>query len=531
MEIAVTFVELEVITFAPQCLCAMLFKQSEEAKVAKPNKKKVASKSTRVLRSGLKCKQLGQSKSPPLSDPAMTTLRDRAGEVASQEAVQSTVSQQRMSFQENKGPAMLEQTVDNCFLNSKLSLTINDVSVQTDEPRVAHGSLSAQLFSGPNQFDVFSGWGKSSPSLVSDSHLETELAKDRRDEQVRLQPPWDHSNSKDDELLRLNLNIGQEDVSLRSPFLHRISPFLEFCTVTNKEKLSEAWWQADDVGIGCKRECDVAAVNGTEFKEGGCSTDGDESRDGAKVVTGDIPANEYENVSVCPFVEKTQRFTDNNEPGAWCEDCDGLHMAKEVGHSREMNETLVETEIATKAADVAVSGTESETVALLVNVTTDKTLVNKTMDSTGAEDEMNVRNVQQEAALSQPCKLRLRIRPAPANSHLCLTPLGLPKAKRLKKNFTLEDVYLNRNYKTPPQNRKYETIFENPQEQKGRLVLTSRAKKCRSLIFGTKRGHRKSRISRSSWTNICRSSTEEPTLDSLLLHKLAELEMPVAPDE
>uniref|UniRef100_A0A8C4QXN4 Tantalus-like domain-containing protein n=1 Tax=Eptatretus burgeri TaxID=7764 RepID=A0A8C4QXN4_EPTBU len=352
---------------------------------------------------------------------------------------------------------------------------------------------------------------------------------------LSLQPSWQRNSFLHMSLIFLKIIDAlvhlQDHTLCRAVVLPKQSPWLLDMILDEsplRYRIPASWHSFQQLQ---KDDSDVAAVNGTEFKEGGCSTDGDESRDGAKVVTGDIPANEYENVSVCPFVEKTQRFTDNNEPGAWCEDCDGLHMAKEVGHSREMNETLVETEIATKAADVAVSGTESETVALLVNVTTDKTLVNKTMDSTGAEDEMNVRNVQQEAALSQPCKLRLRIRPAPANSHLCLTPLGLPKAKRLKKNFTLEDVYLNRNYKTPPQNRKYETIFENPQEQKGRLVLTSRAKKCRSLIFGTKRGHRKSRISRSSWTNICRSSTEEPTLDSLLLHKLAELEMPVAPDE
>uniref|UniRef100_UPI00358E9D36 uncharacterized protein isoform X2 n=1 Tax=Myxine glutinosa TaxID=7769 RepID=UPI00358E9D36 len=544
-QFAVTFIGLEVITFAPQCRFAMLFNQSQEVKVAKPNKKKVVSKSTLVLRSGLMCKQLSQRKSLLLSgEPAMTTLRDRSGEndtkpgeVASQAAMQSTASQQGTSFQENKGVGMLEQTADICYLNGKLSLTINDVSAQTDELCAAQGSSTAQA------------------SLVSDSHLEMEPGKDRIDEQVPLQPLWCHSNSKYVEPMRLNLDVGQEDVSLRSPFLHRISPFLEFCTVTNKEKeKSEAWWQEDDVGFGSKREqqevqilkaelphsfgqydcvikCDVAAVNGTKSEEGGCSTDGDDTRDGTKVFPGNIPANEDENMAVSLVVEKAHsKCTDHIDAGAGCEDWDGLHMDKGVGCSREMNETSVGTEIVTKAADVAVSGTETKSVEVLVTKAKDKLLVSKTMDATGAGDEMNVTNVQQEAALSRSCKLRLKIRPAPANSHLCLTPLGLPKAKRLKKTFTMEDVYLNRNYKTPPQNRKYETIFEDPQEQKGRLVLTSRAKKCRSLIFGTNRD-RKRRMSRSSWTNnLCRSLPEKANLDSLLSQILDELEMSVTPD-
>uniref|UniRef100_A0A1A8NAE6 Tantalus-like domain-containing protein n=1 Tax=Nothobranchius rachovii TaxID=451742 RepID=A0A1A8NAE6_9TELE len=65
-----------------------------------------------------------------------------------------------------------------------------------------------------------------------------------------------------------------------------------------------------------------------------------------------------------------------------------------------------------------------------------------------------------------------------------LTPMGLPKVKRLKKKeFSLEEIYTNKNYKPPPLNRSLETIFEVPREKDGALLLIGQQKRRRLLFF------------------------------------------------
>ncbi|XP_026109768.1 protein PRR14L-like [Carassius auratus] len=79
---------------------------------------------------------------------------------------------------------------------------------------------------------------------------------------------------------------------------------------------------------------------------------------------------------------------------------------------------------------------------------------------------------------------QIRIRktvPKPVNN---LTPMGLPKPKRLKKKeFSLEEIYTNKNYKSPTPNRSLETIFEEPKEKKGSLVCIGHQKRKRVLDF------------------------------------------------
>ncbi|XP_061603318.1 uncharacterized protein wu:fi75a02 isoform X2 [Phyllopteryx taeniolatus] len=65
-----------------------------------------------------------------------------------------------------------------------------------------------------------------------------------------------------------------------------------------------------------------------------------------------------------------------------------------------------------------------------------------------------------------------------------LTPMGLPKVKRLKKKeFSVEEIYTNKNYKYPSNNRSLETIFEEPQEKGGSLLLIGQQRRRRLLLF------------------------------------------------
>ncbi|XP_053196103.1 proline-rich protein 14 [Scomber japonicus] len=77
---------------------------------------------------------------------------------------------------------------------------------------------------------------------------------------------------------------------------------------------------------------------------------------------------------------------------------------------------------------------------------------------------------------------QIRIRRASPRETL-LTPMGLPKVKRLKKKeFSLEEIYTNNNY-TPPTTNSLETIFEEPREKDGALLLIGQQRRRRLLLF------------------------------------------------
>ncbi|CAL8326663.1 unnamed protein product [Boreogadus saida] len=64
-----------------------------------------------------------------------------------------------------------------------------------------------------------------------------------------------------------------------------------------------------------------------------------------------------------------------------------------------------------------------------------------------------------------------------------LTPMGLPRPKRLKKKeFSLEEIYTNQNYRSPS-NNSLETIFEVPRERGGRVLCMAHQKRPRLLDF------------------------------------------------
>ncbi|XP_022523586.2 uncharacterized protein wu:fi75a02 isoform X1 [Astyanax mexicanus] len=128
---------------------------------------------------------------------------------------------------------------------------------------------------------------------------------------------------------------------------------------------------------------------------------------------------------------------------------------------------------------------------------------------------------------------QIRIRktvPKPDNN---LTPMGLPKPKRLKKKeFSLEEIYTNKNYKSPTPNRSLETIFEEPKEKNGTLVCIGQQKRKRVLDFPdfTLPRKRKAKANPSFVRmkgprgRARRGKNEDADLDIMLIERLSELE-------
>ncbi|XP_038619315.1 proline-rich protein 14 [Tachyglossus aculeatus] len=124
---------------------------------------------------------------------------------------------------------------------------------------------------------------------------------------------------------------------------------------------------------------------------------------------------------------------------------------------------------------------------------------------------------------------RFRIRRTLARAQPSLTPMGLPRPVRLnKKEFSLEEIYTNKNYRSPTAKRSFETIFEEPRERNGSLVFTSSRKLRRAVEFRDSSLPRPRRPSRGVRPAPGRAPTSAraPGLDleSLLQQRLKELD-------
>ncbi|KAF7238751.1 Proline-rich protein 14 [Varanus komodoensis] len=123
----------------------------------------------------------------------------------------------------------------------------------------------------------------------------------------------------------------------------------------------------------------------------------------------------------------------------------------------------------------------------------------------------------------------IRIRKAPARQQANLTPMGLPRPVRLnKKEFSLEEIYTNKNYRTPTEKRSFETIFEVPLERNGVLIFTSQRKLKRAMEFREGGLPRKQRKARSRGSRRAGGRRQQqprsPELEELLQQRLAELD-------
>ncbi|XP_017724440.1 PREDICTED: protein PRR14L isoform X2 [Rhinopithecus bieti] len=132
---------------------------------------------------------------------------------------------------------------------------------------------------------------------------------------------------------------------------------------------------------------------------------------------------------------------------------------------------------------------------------------------------------------------QIRIRKTIPRPDPNLTPMGLPRPKRLKKKeFSLEEIYTNKNYKSPPANRCLETIFEEPKERNGTLISISQQKRKRVLEFQDFTVPRKRRARgkvtvAGSFTRAQKAAVQSRELDALLIQKLMELETFFAKEE
>ncbi|KAL8176593.1 UNVERIFIED_CONTAM: hypothetical protein K2H54_036808 [Gekko kuhli] len=122
----------------------------------------------------------------------------------------------------------------------------------------------------------------------------------------------------------------------------------------------------------------------------------------------------------------------------------------------------------------------------------------------------------------------IRIRRTPVRQQANLTPMGLPRPVRLnKKEFSLEEIYTNKNYRTPTEKRSFETIFEVPLERNGALIFTSQRKLKRAMEFregGLPRKPRKARSRGGRRTGGRRAQPQAPELEKMLQQRLEELD-------
>lgn len=124
---------------------------------------------------------------------------------------------------------------------------------------------------------------------------------------------------------------------------------------------------------------------------------------------------------------------------------------------------------------------------------------------------------------------RFRIRRTLARPQLNLTPMGLPRPIRLnKKEFSLEEIYTNKNYQSPTTRRTFETIFEEPRERNGTLILTSSRKLRRAMEFrdsSLPRSRRPSRgVRATTGRTLNPSLAPSPDVGPLLQQRLEELD-------
>ncbi|KAF7697776.1 protein PRR14L-like [Silurus meridionalis] len=146
----------------------------------------------------------------------------------------------------------------------------------------------------------------------------------------------------------------------------------------------------------------------------------------------------------------------------------------------------------------------------------------------------------------------IRIRKTLPKPQYNLTPMGLPKAVRIKKKvFSVEEIYTNKNFSKPPEGR-LETIFEVPLSRRDgsqSLIGPKRLKRFvefpelgmarkprRPLVGGAGGGGAQRKAAGNSGTGRTRRCREEEAVhvqdfDSLLCSKLDELDLWMATED
>ncbi|XP_055079396.1 proline-rich protein 14-like [Periophthalmus magnuspinnatus] len=147
-----------------------------------------------------------------------------------------------------------------------------------------------------------------------------------------------------------------------------------------------------------------------------------------------------------------------------------------------------------------------------------------------SDSEIKVKKAEGQRKVSS-IKIRKAL-PKPQNN---LTPMGLPRAVRVKKKeFSLEEIYTNKNFSKPPESR-LETIFEAPLSRKNGAEAWCGQKRLKRFLefpeLGESRRPKKPLVgaakANAANSRKRRSTREDPVLvsdpDSLLCAKLEQL--------
>ncbi|XP_073491374.1 proline-rich protein 14 [Aquarana catesbeiana] len=155
--------------------------------------------------------------------------------------------------------------------------------------------------------------------------------------------------------------------------------------------------------------------------------------------------------------------------------------------------------------------------------------VRETERSSGGADSAEESNPLSQCKEIKERKVsNIQIRKRVARQEGTLTPMGLPKRLRLQKDdFSLEEIYTNKNYHTPTEKRKFETIFEEPVMKGGTLILTSQRPLRRIMVFkNSSAPRRKKKKGRGGGrTRSCVDNKGSVNSELLLQHKLDQLEV------
>ncbi|XP_053474544.1 uncharacterized protein wu:fi75a02 isoform X2 [Ictalurus furcatus] len=153
-----------------------------------------------------------------------------------------------------------------------------------------------------------------------------------------------------------------------------------------------------------------------------------------------------------------------------------------------------------------------------------------TLEASGEDKQVGL---HESSSSLQPAKRskrvsQIRIRKTVPKPDKNLTPMGLPKPKRLKKKeFSLEEIYTNKNYKSPTPNS-LETIFEEPKEKDGTLVCIGNQKRKRVLDFPDftlpRKRKAKANLGSLRLKGSRRAKNKDADLNVMLIQRLRELE-------
>lgn len=146
--------------------------------------------------------------------------------------------------------------------------------------------------------------------------------------------------------------------------------------------------------------------------------------------------------------------------------------------------------------------------------------------ATSPEQDKSSSDISETTNIARKTRSKARIRRNLPKLQVRHTPMGLPKPLREKKEkFSIEEIYLNKNFKTPTE-KKWETIFEFPKENKdGTISNYEKRKKKRLCEFSTDPSQRKKKWKKSKVkTSKRKKNTQSIDTDKILAQKLFNLD-------